>query len=298
MNQFTSQLRYKLALITIFSACMSCTACGVKIQGIDLGRMFNAAGKVGDLGEKTAEEEAMLGKNTIRALLVDSSINSQVNIQRYVNKVGYWLASHTSRTDLVWQFMVLDDTAVNAFAAPGGYIAITTGMLNSLNNEAELAGVLAHEIAHVVLYHHMNALQTKSKTGLLLDLALLGTQVGNASTANEKGELKGPEVTGMFDKAVDDLYYRGLDRKDEYEADRLGVMLSAKAGYDPYAFVSVLQAIGSREGREEKDLQRFIRVHPSATARLSSLEAVLLVTDSYELSNRILAQRFINNIFP
>ena len=282
----------------ILTVSMFCSACGVKIQGIDLGRVFDAADKVSDLGEKTAEEEAILGENTIRALLADSSINSQINIQNYVNKVGYWLASHTSRADLAWQFIVLDDPAVNAFAAPGGYIALTTGMLYSLNNEAELAGVLAHEIAHVVLYHHMHALQTKSKTGLLLDLAILGTQVGNATTANEKGELKGPEVSGMFDKAVEDLYYKGLDRKDEYEADRLGVMLSAKAGYDPYAFVSVLQAIGSREGREEKDLQRFIRVHPSVNSRLGSLEAVLLVTDSYELSNRVLAQRYLNNVSP
>jgi len=284
-----------MALFLVF---IFCTACGVKIQGIDLGRVFEAAGKVGDLGEKTLEEENALGENTIRALLSDSTINTQPHIQRYVNKVGYWLASHSSRADLAWQFMVLEDTAVNAFAAPGGNIAITTGLLYSLNNEAELAGVLAHEIAHVVLYHHMNALQTKSKTGLLLDIAILGAQVGNAKTANEKGELKGPEVSGMFDKAVDDLYYRGLDREDEYEADRLGVLLSAKAGYDPYAFVSVLQVIGSREGREEKDLARFIRVHPSASSRLSSLEAVLLVADSYELSNRILAQRFISNVFP
>jgi len=298
MNNICRHLLLKLTSMALFLVFIFCTACGVKIQGIDLGRVFEAAGKVGDLGEKTLEEENALGENTIRALLSDSTINTQPHIQRYVNKVGYWLASHSSRADLAWQFMVLEDTAVNAFAAPGGNIAITTGLLYSLNNEAELAGVLAHEIAHVVLYHHMNALQTKSKTGLLLDIAILGAQVGNAKTANEKGELKGPEVSGMFDKAVDDLYYRGLDREDEYEADRLGVLLSAKAGYDPYAFVSVLQVIGSREGREEKDLARFIRVHPSASSRLSSLEAVLLVADSYELSNRILAQRFISNVFP
>jgi len=284
---------YSITSLLLFSFL---TACGVKIQGIDLGRVFNAAGKVGDLGEKSEEEEATLGKNTIHALLVNASINTKQQLQRYVNKVGYWLVRHTSRPDLAWQFIVLDDSAVNAFAAPGGYIVITTGMLASLNNEAELAGVLAHEIAHVILRHHLNALQTKSQTGFLLDLAILGTQVGNASTANEQGDLKGPDVSGMFDKAVADLYYRGLDREDEFKADRLGVLLSAKAGYDPYAFVSVLQVIGSREDRNEQDLQRFIRVHPSASTRLNSLESALFLVDSYDLSNRILAQRFRNRV--
>jgi len=280
-----------LKFIGVF-LCLFLGACGVKIQGIDLGRIFDAAGKVNDFGEKEEQEELALGQDTIKSLLNNATIYPHQTLQSYVNKVGYWLVKHTSRPDLPWRFMVLDDASVNAFAAPGGYIAITRGMLASLNNEAELAGVLAHEIAHVVLLHHMHALQKKSKTGFLFDLAVIGAQVGNASTANAQGELQGPDVSGVFDKAVNDLYYRGLDREDELKADKLGVILSAKAGYDPYAFVSVLQVIGSREGREEADLQRFIRVHPSAETRLNSLESTFFLIDSYDLSNRVLAQRF------
>ena len=90
-------------------------------------------------------------------------------LQRYVNRVGRWLTLHTERPGLPWHFGVLDHPNVNAFAAPGGYIFVTRGLVEKMHSEAELAGVLAHEIAHVLRKHHLNAIQKAAGTGMVAD---------------------------------------------------------------------------------------------------------------------------------
>ena len=108
--------------------------------------------------------EIEIGRQLAAVLLGSKPLHSDMALQRYVNRLGRWISLQSSRPQLPWSFGVLDDPGFNAFAAPGGYIFVTKGLVDRVD-EAELAGILAHEITHVVR-HHLNALRTKARAGL------------------------------------------------------------------------------------------------------------------------------------
>ena len=121
---------------------------------LDTGKNIVDATK--DVNEK---QEAEIGAEYAAVLLGASPLLANPEVQRYVNRVGRWLSLNSERPDLNWQFGVLDTGTVNAFSTPGGYVLISRGLLERLHNEAELAGVLAHEVAHVVKKHHLTAMK-------------------------------------------------------------------------------------------------------------------------------------------
>lgn len=184
-------------------------------------------------------------------------------MQRYVNQIGQWVAQQSDRADLPWTFGVIDSDNINAFAAPGGYIVITKGLFLSLNSEAELAGALGHEIVHVLQRHHLNALQKNARLDLLGDLLV-------ASTDDRKKQKKLDKVVN----AGTALYARGLDREDEYEADRMGVVLLARAGYDPYAFLDVLTTLDSLNPKDGQ-LALLLKTHPPFSERIVQLDTAV-----------------------
>ena len=120
-----------------------------------LGKLVNK--NIADLILPTAAEEIAAGRQVAASLLAVVPTLNDPQLQRYVNQLGRWLASHSERPDLPWHFAVIDSPDLNAFAIPGGYILITRGLYQSLSDPAELAGVLSHEIAHVVARHHLKA---------------------------------------------------------------------------------------------------------------------------------------------
>ena len=271
--------------------CLLCTACGVTVQGIDLGRVMGAGSKAMDIGEKSEADEIEMGRDTATTLLSKAALADDAALQAYVNRVGYWLVEHTDRRDLPWRFVVLNNSAANAFAAPGGYVFITTGMLANIYNEAELAGVLAHEMAHVIEKHHLIALQDQSSKGLLSDLLILAQQARDS----DKDHSRGSGTTTQFDKVVLDLYGRGLSRDDELSADELGALIAARAGYDHYGFSSVLQMLGGQD-QQASELTAFIDTHPPTGERLNHLEGVLLGLDDQQLApSKVLSSRYMRN---
>ncbi|PKM23116.1 MAG: peptidase M48 [Gammaproteobacteria bacterium HGW-Gammaproteobacteria-14] len=209
----------------------------------------------------TASEEQEIGREAAAILLGAAPLLDNPKIQAYVNRVGLWIALQSERPDIPWRFAVLDDPDINAFAAPGGYIFITTGLLLRLQNEAELAGVLAHEIAHVIASHHLDAIRKEAR------LSLAGMAAGAA--LREKGQ--DPEQLKALAGGARLIYSRGLERSDEYEADRLGVVLAAKAGYDPYGLVSVLQAL-ERMNPQASELGLLMKTHPRPQDRIARLD--------------------------
>lgn len=150
-------------------------------------------------------------------------------VQRYVNRVGRWVAAGSSRPDLEWTFVVIDSPAVNAYAAPGGHVFITLGLLLLLESEAELAGVLGHEIAHVTERDHLEALKTQLALGVVQDLLRAEGVEGIDDATLEQLVLAGVSLYGI-----------GLARDDELNADRIGIVLAARAGYDPWALLLTL----------------------------------------------------------
>jgi len=208
------------------------------------------------------QEEITIGRQIAGNLLGAAPLVADDNLQRYVNKIGRWVASQSPRPDLAWHFGVIDSPDINAFAAPGGFIFLTAGLYRLLKNEAELAGVLGHEIGHVVRQHHLKILQ-QSK---MVDLGsrLLVKQVsGDGSAAAQKLIGSGAEVVA-----------RSLDKGAEFEADRLGVVYAARAGYTPFALPSVLQQIG-HAGSDTNSVALLFKTHPHPDDRLLKLGAAM-----------------------
>ncbi|MCP4471696.1 MAG: M48 family metalloprotease [Gammaproteobacteria bacterium] len=210
-------------------------------------------------GKVSTEEEIEIGGNLISGLLGASPLVDDRRLQRYVNDVGFWVAAQSARSKLPWRFGVIKSKGINAFAAPGGYIVITLGLYQLLENEAQLAGVLAHEIAHVVRKHHLKVLQKTMKREFWTDL-----------TVEAAGDMKHRKTMQKLINSGVQLYATGLDRKYEFEADLRGVVLVARAGYDPFAFLDVLTTIDSINPQSEA-LTVLMNTHPPTDDRLDAL---------------------------
>ena len=227
---------------------------------LDIGDLVEIGGDIVEANkEVSTEEEIELGGNLISGLLGAAPLVDDPELQRYVNDVGFWVASQSKRKDLPWRFGVIDSPNINAFAAPGGYIVITFGLFSLLENEAQLAGVLGHEISHVVKKHHLEALQKTLNSGVWAKVGV------RALTDKDNHE--------ALDKVVNagvQLYASGLDRELEYESDKRGVVLAARAGYDPYALLDVLTTIDSINPSDE-GLSVMLNTHPPTGVRLQKL---------------------------
>jgi predicted Zn-dependent protease len=241
-----------------------------RLPNLDVGRMVDSVKNVGKATKEIGEpEEIAIGRDLAATLLGAAPLVPDPRMQRYVNSVGRWIASQSERPDLPWQFGVLDAPQLNAFAVPGGTIFITRGLLERMKNEAELAGVLGHEITHVVKKHHLKAIQKGAMTALAGDAMQMAVQNKSAG-ANEKLVSFGKE-----------MYARGLDKGDEFEADRLGVVYAARAGYDAYGLPSVLQTLQAMNAQDSAVALMF-KTHPAPGERLDMLSEKMQPTlDAY-----------------
>lgn len=226
------------------------------------------------------EEEVQLGREITGNLLGASPLVNDPALQQYVNQVGRWIASQSERADLPWRFGVIESEAINAFAAPGGYIVLTKGLYRKLENEAQLAGVLAHEIGHVVKKHHLKVIQKQQLVGL--GAGMLGDKLSSKSS---KGNQTLDKVIGNGAE----IMARGLDKDAEYEADRDGVALAVRAGYDPYGLPEVLQSLSATT--DQGGLALLYKTHPHPDERLAKLGDAIgsrldSVSDGKTLANR------------
>ncbi len=230
----------------------------------DIGKTLETITKLKDATTDIDEpQEIELGENIASNLLGAAPLVRNPGLQQYVNQVGLWLALQTERPDLPWHFGVLEDSNINAFATPGGNIFITKGLLQRMNSEAELAGVLAHEIGHVLRKHHLEAIKKSARTSLLADVAV--------QAADRKG--RNPALAKLAGAGTE-LYARGLDKEDEFEADRMGVVIATRAGYDPYGLPAVLQVLESINP-QDSDLALMFKTHPTPSDRLELLDRLM-----------------------
>ncbi|PQA76446.1 M48 family metalloprotease [Rhodoferax sp. TS-BS-61-7] len=208
-------------------------------------------------------KEIEMGRQLSAVLLGAKPLHKDVALQRYVNRLGRWISLQSERPNLPWTFAVLDDAGYNAFAAPGGYVFVTKGLVDSVADESELAGILAHEIHHVIAKHHLAALRKSAQTGLLT--RAIASQLGN----NAQGALSAQLLA-----LGREVYSKGLDQGDEFDADRSGVALAARAGFDPYGLVAVLQQL--RTAKPDNPVFTLaLSTHPATQVRLDQLEAAM-----------------------
>lgn len=250
-----------------------------RLPNLDVNRLVdsvkNAAKATRDIDEG---EEIAVGRDVAARLLGAAPLANDTRLQHYVNNVGRWLASQTERPDLPWQFGVLEAPQLNAFAVPGGTIFVTRGLMEKMTNEAELAGVLAHEIVHVLKKHHLKAIQKGA-------LASLGGDAAAMALKNTRSDAR--------DKLVSfgtEMYSRGLDKGDELEADRLGVVIAARGGYNAYGLPTVLQTLQAMNA-QDSGLALMFKTHPAPAERLDALDKMQPMLDRYA-SQPQLAERF------
>jgi beta-barrel assembly-enhancing protease len=248
---------------------------GFKMANLDVASLVEGAKGLREIKEP---EEIQIGNGVAETLLGAAPLFDDAELQRYVNEVGMWVAQQSERPGLPWQFGVNNSDHINAFAAPGGVIIVTKGMMAQLRNEAELAGVLGHEVAHVTRKHHLKALRKNAV------LSLIGTGVSAASAESQHADLV-KKLVGP----TKELYARGLDKADEFEADRIGVVLAARAGYDPFGLPTVLTTLASADP-QDNFLSLMYKTHPLPQARLDKLVPGLSTLEAIKASQN--AERF------
>ncbi len=260
---------FSLSQAALAAATLSCaliTHAGL-LDNIDVNTIQKVGQKLAESGEKSADAEMDIGYHMAATLVGAVPLDRDQRAQQYVNRVGRWVTLFSTRPGLEWQFGVLDDRDVNAFAAPGGYIFVTRGLLNLLDNEAELAGVLAHEIQHVTHKHHLQAVQKNNLLGAAAD-------VGMMLNNNRQQSAQERELGERVVNASKQLYARGLDKGDEFEADRDALTLMSNAGYDPYAFVAVMQKLDARAANDN-GLALLLQTHPKPADRLQAMATAM-----------------------
>lgn len=226
------------------------------------------------------QDEFRLGSQTDQAVIDQYGVYLDDGLQNYLQGMGRSMAVISHRPGLTWQFKVMDSPVVNAFAAPGGYVYVTRGLLAAINNEAELAGVLGHEIGHVTARHSAQRYSN-------MMLANIGLSIGQEFMAGY-GDMLGTVLqTGAG------LLFLKFSRDDEREADALGVEYASRSGYDARRmadFFVTLRTQPSAGGEQGTRLPEFFSTHPSPANRESNVRAMATTWQS-----RLPGQNFLVN---
>lgn len=205
-----------------------------------------------------------MGQEGHKAVLQEYGVYEDPRMQALLDSVGQALAKQSHLPQLEWHFTLLDDPTVNAFAMPGGYIYVTRGIMAHLSSEAQLAGVLGHEIGHVVA-RHSAAQMAKAK----LTQGLTGAAVLATYDPNDPSTQRNAAVAAM----IGNLVNMKFGRDDELQADNLGVRFLAEAGYDPRAMLTVMDILKQASGGARQP--EFFSTHPNPENRAERIQAAI-----------------------
>lgn len=280
----------------MIAACVSLVACAVNLTPDGLMKTFTAIQDANK--DLTPENEYYVGRSVATNLLsrhdyryrdADAIARGDlVGITQYVGAVGALLAASATETERKgdrpspiagWHFTVVEHDSINAFAAPGGYVFVTTAAVKAAKNEDELAAILAHEVAHVVRGHALGSIKKSRWAGVAKEAV-------NSSVTLDEAALG--ELTQVFDGAMNDMmdaiFVKGYSRDTEFEADAVGAAIMAHAGYDTRAFVAYLETLRAKQGNTKGGM---FATHPSAADRIKSLgKKTAAPTDGHALAAR------------
>lgn len=237
-------------------------------QADSIVKVGTALGKA--MEEVTPEQEYYIGRSVGATITTKFGAFAQPSANEYLNVVGQTLAAASDRPETFkgYRFLILNSEEINAFAAPGGFIFVSRGMLRLCRSEDELAAVLAHEVAHVQLKHALGAISNSRWTqASTILVAEAGKNLGGEKLA---------ELTTAFEGSIGDitktLVTSGYARSQEREADRIAVQIMQRVGYNPAALVTVLQNMSAKLKPDGHD---FAATHPPPAERIKDLQKMV-----------------------
>jgi beta-barrel assembly-enhancing protease len=242
------------------------------------GALSDLRGAFDDMDEP---EEIELGRAVTAGVGARYKLMRDPALTRYVALVGNAVGAVSDRPDLRYYFAVLDTSEVNAFAAPGGFVFITRGTLDMMNDEAALAGVLGHEIGHIALKHHGKTIKAEKRKALVVhggQTALQFTSVSGFASM----------IGSAADKILDETVLKGFSQSEESESDKVGFQYAARAGYDPAGLREFLAALKTK-GSSSEAVKVFFSTHPGIDDRLQEQTKL---RDEYKGGGKREAERF------
>jgi predicted Zn-dependent protease len=219
----------------------------------------------------TPSDEYQIGSMIVRQLRDSGLVIEDPDVGEYIQSLGARLAAHAQEGGLKFTFVVMKEPSINAFALPGGFVVVHSGLILASKSESELAGVLSHEISHVTQRHLVRSIQNQGRASLAATAAMLAAIVLGAISGNPNVGMAGV-VVGQGSAMQHQLNF---SRENEYEADRVGIGVMASAGYDPNAMATFFDTLSHRTpyaGQNAKILE-FLQNHPVTTARIAEAKA-------------------------
>lgn len=222
---------------------------------------------IGDSSGKLISPQEMraYGINTLRQIRAQGFLLEDPQVQEYLDSMAFRLVAHSDRPDLDYYFFVVNENSVNAFAAPGGYIGVHSGLILQATRESEVAAVLAHEIAHVSQRHLARAFESAQKMSIPMALIMLGaivaSQVAGSSDAAQAAMIGG---SGLLQQQR-----INFTRSNEYEADRVGIETLYNAGFYPPSMADFFATMGRLSRNYGEGPPEFLRTHPVSTTRIA-----------------------------
>ncbi|WP_291014241.1 M48 family metalloprotease [Hydrogenophaga sp.] len=260
----------RLSLAFAFTAALL-AGCGTQVVNPVTGKT--------ELSAMDERSEIAEGKKGHEQVMAEYGVVKDARLQAYVNQVGQQLAAQSHRTNLQWTFTVLDSPEINAFALPGGYVYVTRGILAYMESEADMAGVIGHEIGHVTARHGAQRATRQQNAGLgVLAASVLGTVLESQGVSGAAG------LSSQVAQGVAAGYIAKYSREQELQADTLGAEYLARNRYNPSNMVDVIQVLKSQEayaadqakaeGKPVNQRDDWLSSHPSNEQRLQSIRRI------------------------
>ena len=215
----------------------------------------------------TTQDEYQIGTMIVRELRDSGVILEDPEIGEYIQGLGAGLAAHAQEGNTKFTFLIMKDRSINAFALPGGFVVVHSGLILATTSESELAGVLAHEISHVTQRHIARGIQNASRSSLVATAAMLAGILLGAVSGNANVGMAG--VIAGQNAAIQ--HQLNFSRENEFEADRVGIGVMAAAGYDPNGMATFFDTLGRRMGGggPNAKILEFLQTHPVTSARVA-----------------------------
>lgn len=207
------------------------------------------------------QQEVQMGQEYAQQINAQLPIVSDPEVNRYINVLGDSLAHLTKRSDLDWRFYIVDAPEVNAFAVPGGFVYVNRGLIQRATNMSELAGVLGHEIGHVVKRHSVQQMEKAQGANVGVSLLCVLTSVCNSGVANAAINIGGSAVFAKF------------SRNDESEADIEGFEYVMRAGISPEGIVSMFRKLIDERETRPSNVSAWFATHPLEEDRIAAVQA-------------------------